>query len=244
CFKNENKELKWTTYPAPKPNDNEYKPICNGTISTNYEEFDSKRIHVFSVENGKYGIIITTKESSTYLNLYWINNNCEFNGPTMIYTIPTLITIEIYQCNMAYQSSGYNCLIYYEKTIDVYEFINIVFFHKGTVNVNGTTTYTIDEVPDIYNPFCAMTLYNGGYILLTETVVNTTIIKGIVVSNEGKINSTGWGLPDIYQYLPIAGVTYENTVWAISISNTPNSYYNYSYESWSIVTSTSLSDYG
>ncbi|CAG8662516.1 7939_t:CDS:2, partial [Acaulospora morrowiae] len=233
CYKEKTLELDWTIYSTPDDNGNNVTQTSSGVISnlniTSYIDFPK----IFSVENRKYGVVTVTHEVNTTIwkvSIYWIYGQ-NVNGPYEIYTLndKDVIVFKVFKCTIARQYLGYSCVIYVEKRGETKpRFIDIDFYNTGSIN--GTHTFTINDVPNDQKPFSALALRYGGFIILTKS--NTTI-NGFAVTNEGN-NVTRWGLPTNYTYLPITGVSQRNVVWA---------FVNHNGSSWTVITSDTLSNY-
>ncbi|CAG8470348.1 1003_t:CDS:2, partial [Acaulospora morrowiae] len=233
CYKEKTLELDWTIYSTPDDNGNNVTQTSTGVISnfniTSYTDFPK----IFSVENRKYGVVTVTHEVNTTIwkvSIYWIYGQ-NVNGPYEIYSLndKDVIVFKVFKCTIARQYLGYSCVIYVERRGETKpSFIDIDFYNTGSIN--GTHTFTINDVPNDQKPFSALALRYGGFIILTKS--NTTI-DGFAVTNEGN-NVTRWGLPTNYTYLPITGVSQRNVVWA---------FVNHNGSSWTVITSDTLSGY-
>ncbi|CAG8450992.1 2748_t:CDS:2 [Racocetra fulgida] len=205
------------------------------TKFTDMSQF-SKFINIFPTENNDYGLVYTKYVSQSgqgitspwQLYLIWISHtDSSTKGNSLIYeSQPSTNTTDyyLYQCSVAQESVGYNCLVYTKRT-DKTVYVNVNFWSSGSVNKTNEITV---NMPAPYTTVVDVgTLSYGGYIFVVKNTTNATDmgnVQGLVYYNNGTDHGT-WGLPDFTAGIPIVGVTPNNTVWTItqSTNNTSNS---------------------
>ncbi|CAG8623987.1 3570_t:CDS:2, partial [Funneliformis mosseae] len=223
CYKSETKEAVWTTFGAPNKK-GEVNVITTNKITEVYT-FDANYTHVFEKEDGGY-CVVTSKsaDGSATFSVPWNilvtfipkDSTSGTSGPYEIYkeTSTTVVELHIYKCNIAYQSSGYSCII---KTVDGGQttFTEIDFLGTGSNGkVTKTQKYTVPQITAEKVVTDVESLAYGGYVIVTKDSI-TGKNNGYVVNNEGVYNETiNWGLSDKDSYVDVI-VLPNNTIVGI-----------------------------
>ncbi|CAG8559940.1 12324_t:CDS:2, partial [Racocetra persica] len=252
CYNSTTSTLTWTQYTIKT--DGSITTGASGQSSeitkiTDMSQF-SKFITIFPTENNDYGLVYTKYVSQSgqgivspwQLYLIWISHtDSSTKGNYNIYeSQPSTNTTDyyLYQCSVAQESVGYNCLVYTKRT-DKTVYVNINFWSSGSVNKTNDITV---NMPAPYTTVVDVeTLSYGGYIFVVKNTTNATDIgnvQGLVYYNNGTDHGT-WGLTDFTAGIPIIGLTANNTVWAItqSTDNASNS------SSWTLHSSDTLTNF-
>ncbi|GBC09588.1 hypothetical protein RclHR1_00090022 [Rhizophagus clarus] len=236
CFVQDSNQLKWQEFSAPDSTGT-FNSLSAGTFHNIYN-FNSNFTQVFAIENGGYGVgIIEFQDIQMKVYVSFILNN-DVKGPFQIYTqitenLPQQI---IFKCNIAYESYGYNCVIYYIGSDGQSDVVDIGFFSSGSVS--STIRFTINNElitgTTIWN---MLQLHYGGLCLLTENNLNNNI-NGIIIDNNGIYNKT-WDISNnpSLNLTKNVGLFPNNTIWIISKST------NLGENDWTFLT-TSLTDFG
>ncbi|CAG8664539.1 16462_t:CDS:2, partial [Racocetra fulgida] len=185
-----------------------------------------KFINIFPIEND-YGLVYTKYVSQSgqgitspwQLYLTWISyTDSSTKGNALIYeSQPSTNTTDyyLYQCSVAQESVGYNCLVYIKRT-DKAVYVNINFLYSGSVdNVNEISI----NLPAPYTTVIDVDILSyGGYIFVAKDTTNAAdvgSIKGLIYYNNGTQYGP-WELSTIISDIPIIDITPNNTVWTIT----------------------------
>jgi hypothetical protein len=164
----------------------------------------------------------------------------DVKGPFQIYSQVTnnIQRLNIFKCNIAYNSYGYNCVIYYTEMNGETDIVVIGFFSSGSVS--STTRFTINNQlitgTTIWN---ILQLHYGGLCILIENNLNKNI-KGIIFNIKGIYNNT-WNIPmdSSSNLTKNVGLFPNNTIWIVSRSTTNPGKIDWSFHTFSL-----LSDFG
>ncbi|CAG8525886.1 21622_t:CDS:10 [Cetraspora pellucida] len=252
CYNSTTSILTWTPYTLTTDGTITYGTTSHSSEITHITDMTQfpKYINIFPTENGDYGLVYTKYVSQSgqgmispwQLYLIWISHtDSSTKGNSLIYeSQPSTNTTDyyLYQCSVAQESVGYNCLIYTQRT-DKTVYVNINFWSSGSVN--KTTEFGVNLPAPYTTVIDVETLSYGGYIFVAKNTTNATDVGSV----EGFIyysNGTGygpWGLPPIITTVPIIGLSPNNTVWTIipSANNTNNS------SSWTVESSDTLTNF-
>ncbi|CAG8537064.1 11673_t:CDS:10, partial [Scutellospora calospora] len=232
CYNSTTNTLKWAPYILNS--DQSFSTNSSGqtteiTQITNMTLF-SKFINIFPTEDGGYGLVYTHYTSiigqgiSSPWVLYYMgisNKDSSSKTPFQIYhSQPNTNTTDykLYQCSVAQESVGYNCLLYNNRT-DKSVYININFWTSSFFS--NQTELTVNLPAPYTNVIDIEALAYGGYIFVAKDTSSTTGVgnyKGYIYYNNGTYVGD-WGLPVITSDQPIVGVSPDNTVWAINGSS-------------------------
>nr|CAG8526867.1 13248_t:CDS:10 [Entrophospora candida] len=250
CYLKDTKEIVWTKYTAPNVPTGTIFQVSTGKI-TNVINFNSNVTNFFSTEDGEYAMVTCTSKTTTITNNQFTDdwtisvtflpkdNGSPLTGPFELYKSKTtgsglVDIVNIRRCDLAYDSSGYSCLIsIFRSTTTKTSFIDVDFLSSGIVNsvtpefsITQITTATIWDV---------QTLYYGGYVILVETPAGS--VEGHVCSNNGTYFGN-WGFTNQYEYTnKIAGVLPNNTLWTIPKQQLDDNH------SWTCVLTDTLTTY-
>ncbi|CAG8513259.1 15619_t:CDS:10 [Dentiscutata heterogama] len=172
----------------------------------------SKYINIFPIENDDYGLAYTKivpqsglgiTSSTTKWSLYvmWISSkDSSMTGDVSIYdSQPGTNTIDynLYQCSVAHDAIGYNCLVYTKRT-DKTVYVVINFWISGNVNKTYEISVNLPAPYTTYNVIDSEFLSYGGYIFITKSSTNTSeagSIKGFIYYDNGTLYGP-WDIPD------------------------------------------------
>ncbi|CAG8454748.1 6613_t:CDS:10 [Dentiscutata heterogama] len=214
CYDYTTNTLTWTPYILNT--DGSITKRSSGQTSeiaqiSNMTQF-SKYIKIFPIENDDYGLVYTKivpqsglgiTSSTTKWSLYamWISSqDSSMTGDVSIYdSQPGTNTTDynLYQCSVAHDSIGYNCLVYTKRT-DKTVYVNINFWKNGNVNKTDEINLNLPAPYTTYNVIDVEPLSHGGYIFIAENSTNTgqaSNVKGFIYYENG--TSYGpWDIPD------------------------------------------------
>ncbi|RIA90720.1 hypothetical protein C1645_146049 [Glomus cerebriforme] len=215
CYKSATKEIFWATYGSPD-NNGAVSVISSNTI-TSIDTFNSDTTNIFTTEDGGYCIVtssITTSGASILTTFIQKDSTMGTRGPFTIYqdNSNTITKIRIYECNIAYQSSGYNCVI--QTTSGTQVTYSEVDFLSNLSNGNTvapkifdfTTLTAIGIITDI------QPLNFGGYVVIIRDRTSNGNVFGKAIDNNGRIIED-WGLTE--QFYTYDFVLPNNTIVAI-----------------------------
>jgi hypothetical protein len=180
CYKSESKEIYWTTFGAPNTR-GEVSIITSSTLP-NIETFDFDQSSVFAIEDGGYGIVAIRDDSIIYT--IFILKGTDVKDFYPIYKPQPSDELHIYICNIAYQSSGYSCIIQVTRGNQqtIYE---IDFLSDGYVTQTTKIQFTIsNKIITYIEP-----LNFGGYVFETKDFTNGTEV-GYIFDNKGGYHET------------------------------------------------------
>ncbi|CAG8511374.1 611_t:CDS:10 [Diversispora eburnea] len=250
CYLNASSQLLWKEFSIPD-SEGIMKELRTGTLN-NIRNFSPNYTSIFPLEDGGYGIVTAQFNGSNLLSLSFppwtvlvnfipVTGN-ETSGPFQIFNQNdiALNSVNVFGCTISFASFGYNCIIHHVDIFTRRTFLNLEFLRSGalidtnTINVYNNNGFDILDMGGsiVWN---AETLFKGGYLILTENVVEPNhTISGRVFNNNGTLHGD-WGMPNTYNYTRHVGIFPNNTIWGISINNLSNT--------WTFVSSFSLSDY-
>lgn len=171
----------------------------------------------------------------------------DIKGPFQIYSqiSNNIQQLNIFKCNIAYNSFGYNCVIYYIGVDGQTNIIDVEFFSSGSVSSTTRLVMNNELITGtiIWN---ILQLHYGGLCILTENNLNKNI-NGIIYNDKGIYNTT-WDISTNNPSLNLTknvGIFPNNTIWIMSKSTSTTNLNNNNNESWTFITSSSLlSDLG
>ncbi|RIA80266.1 hypothetical protein C1645_792908 [Glomus cerebriforme] len=237
CYSQASNQLKWQKFSSPDASGSYYS-LGSGIINDFYN-FNSKFTKLFATEDGGYGIVNTQNQDSQMYVMYvtFISSNSnDLKGPFQIYlqTTENLQQLEIFKCNIAYYSFGYNCIVYLVETNGQRNFVNIEFLSSGSVSNISRFNINNDLISIDNNIWNVLQLYYGGLCILTENILNKNI-HGLIFTNNGSYYKN-WDISNNYFNLTKnVGIFTNNTIWVISKLDLSND--------WTLVSSSFLSDY-
>jgi hypothetical protein len=146
------------------------------------ETFNTDLVNVFSTEDGGY--CITTSNGISKISTTFIQKDSTLavKGPLTIYqdNTQTLTGLQILVCNIAYQSSGYNCVIQTNKGNQV-TYSEIDFLSDGSAN---STVFDLSSITNNKVITDIQPLNYGGYVIFT-TDRSTGDVIGYIIDNKG-----------------------------------------------------------
>ncbi|PKY58503.1 hypothetical protein RhiirA4_480478 [Rhizophagus irregularis] len=189
CYKSKNGEIFWRTYKFEGRLEETgigyiYPPVSIYT-------FNSYLTNVFAIEDGGYCIItsvISINNGTTIFARFLQKDSHEMKGPFRIYWNNTVTRLRIYVCNIAYQSSGYSCIIQTTNgnqviynEIDFFLSYGEVIVKVIDLNLNLSNNDVITDV---------LPLNFGGYFITTMNRINGNG-SAFAIDNEG-VNHGNW----------------------------------------------------
>ncbi|RGB39286.1 hypothetical protein C1646_754720 [Rhizophagus diaphanus] len=181
------------------------------TVSVNL--FNSYHTNVFTTEDG-YAIVTSSIAENSNVTIFttFIHKDKTIRGPFLIYQNGGIIGLRIYVCNIAYQSSGYSCIIQttdrnYQVTYEEVDFLSNG--NLGIVKVINLNLMINNIITDV------QPLNFGGYVFKTINR-NSGNVDGYVTNNEGKnIDHISIWDTMIKSYIYSSFVLPNNTIMAI-----------------------------
>jgi hypothetical protein len=170
-------------------------------ISLNTSNFNSNLLSVFVTEDGGYGIV-NCSDATIFVTLLQNDktpkNDFQIHLPSQAITNIT----RIYVCNIAYQSSGYSCVIQTTEGGQV-TYYEVDFLSNGTYNATkiNLPLKVNDGITDV------QPLNFGGYVVKTIHIIKGNVTFYIINNKGEMINSQTL---DIYIYTSF--VTPDNTI--------------------------------
>lgn len=160
----------------------------------------------------------------------------DVKGPFQIYSqiSNNIQQLNIFKCNIAYNTYGYNCVIYYIGMDGQTNIVDVGFFSSGSVS-STTRLFINNELITGTIIWNILQLHYGGLCILTENILNKNI-NGIIYNNKGIYNTT-WDISSNNPSLNLTknvGMFPNNTIWIMSRSTTNSK------QSWTFITSSLL----
>ncbi|CAB4381454.1 unnamed protein product [Rhizophagus irregularis] len=187
CNKYASKEVFGVIYGSPDRN-GAVSVISSKTITT-VETFNTELVNGFSTEDGGY-CVTTSNGGSVFTTFIQKDYSQSVRGPFTIYQDNTATSIQILVCNIAYQSSGYSCVIQTTNNANQATYTEIDFLSNGnaTTTVLDLSSYTNNKVITDIKP-----LNYGGYAIFTTDRTSGDVIT-YIIDNKGNYGGT-WDLP-------------------------------------------------
>jgi len=188
CYKYASKEVLGVAYGSPDRT-GAVSVISSKTIIT-VETFNSDVVNVFSTEDGGYCVTSINGASAIFTTFIQKDATLPVKGPFTIYQDNTATSSQIYVCNIAYQSSGYSCVIQTSRG-------NQVTYSEIDFLSNGTATSTVFDLSSITNNKVITNiqpLNYGGYVILTTDRTTGNVIE-YIIDNKGAYKGV-WNLPE------------------------------------------------
>lgn len=143
----------------------------------------------FSTEDGGYCITASNGVSTIFTTFIQKDYTQSTKGPFTIYQDNTATGIQILVCNIAYQSSGYSCVIQKNNGNQVtYTEIDFLSDGSATSTVLDLSSYTNNKVITDIQP-----LNYGGYAIFTIDRTSGDVIV-YIIDNKGTYGGV-WDLP-------------------------------------------------
>ncbi|PKY26629.1 hypothetical protein RhiirB3_442008 [Rhizophagus irregularis] len=190
CYKSKNEKIFWRTYKF----DSSLEKIGEGQIypPVSIYTFNSYLTNVFAIEDGGYCIITSdiniNNGTTIFARFIQKDSTGEMKGPFRIYWNNTVTRLRIYVCNIAYQSSGYSCIIQTTNgnqviynEIDFFLSYDEVIVKVIVLNLNLSNNDVITDV---------LPLNFGGYFITTMDRINGNG-SAFAIDNEG-VNHGDW----------------------------------------------------
>ncbi|POG77904.1 hypothetical protein GLOIN_2v1473473 [Rhizophagus irregularis DAOM 181602=DAOM 197198] len=206
------------------------KPI----LSLNTSNFNSNLLSVFVTEDGGYGIV-NRSDATIFVTL--LQNNKTFKNYFQIHlrNYEIIEITRIYVCNIAYQSSGYSCVIQTTESGQLTTYYEVDFLSNGIYN---TTKINLplrvnDGITDV------QPLNFGGYVIKTIHRIygNVTFY---FINNNGEVKEViNFKTLDIYTSFVtsdniIVFIPYESSIFDFSYKKL-SIYVNYHFKNISLV---------